>query len=247
MLLTTFELLVKKIAPPQLTAPFNRLVVQGYFLTVSNLDLTKDIAFNLRLTIPSDDLADPNEIAVDREFVRQNLNISPANHTVVYDINGLNNFSQLLGGTGLAPFKRYNTTKIILKKGQTVSVQILPNVSGQSFTTSNTFSGNPLDYNLTIRQKMEIRGFVEILQAFPAVAEPKEYNLPPIDVLISAEIRGTFFPNALPAEQDYDQINYSLPIADGKSRVTLAAAIKSLPNLSDTASVEAIKTNIIKS
>lgn len=226
MLLTTFELLVKKIAPPSVTNPFNRLVVQGYFLTVSNLDLTKDIAFYLKFTIPSDDLTYPIEIAVDRELVQQNKNVTPANHIIAYDINGINNFSQLSGG-GLAnqPFKRYYSTKIILKKGQTVSVQLLPNISYPLI-----FTAPKPDYDLFTRGKMEIRGFVEIFQAYPSVNEPLQYILPAINVLVSAEIRGTFFPDqSLPlADQDYDQINYSLPIADGKSRITLDGISKEI-------------------
>ena len=231
MLLTTFELLVKKIAPPDVTAPFNRLVVQGYFLTVSNLDLTKDIAFYLKFTIPSDDLTDLNEITVDREFVRQNVNKAPANHIIAYDINGINNFSQLSGGgPPNQPYKRYYSTKIILKKGQTVSVQLLPNAGQQSFNNSNIFTDPPPSYNLFIRSKMEIRGFVEIFQAYPSVNEPLEYVLPAINVLMSAEIRGTFFPNqSLPlAVQEYDQINYALPIADGKSKITLDGISKEI-------------------
>ncbi|WP_298140074.1 hypothetical protein [Flavobacterium sp.] len=221
MLLSTFELLVKKIAPANVVAPFNRTVVQGYFLTISNINLTRDITFNLVLTIPSDDLVDMNEIAVDREFVRQNANITPANHIVAYDINGVNNFSQLSGGFGTNPYKRYVTSKITLKKGQTVSVQILPNIANSSFTTNQIFTGNPVNYNLAIRSKMEIRGFVEIFQAFPT--NKFGQSLPATDILVNAEIRGTFLDSDPVNGEDYDQINYSLELASGKSLTTLAA------------------------
>jgi hypothetical protein len=221
MLLSTFELLVKKIAPANVVAPFNRTVVQGYFLTISNINLTRDITFKLVLTIPSDDLLDMNEIAVDREFVRQNANISPANHVVAYDINGVNNFSQLIGGAGTNPYKKYSTTKITLKKGQTVSVQILPNIANSSFTANQSFTGNPLDFNLAIRSKMEIRGFVEIFQDFPTNRIGQ--SSPATDVLVNAEIRGTFLDLDPTNGEDFDQINYSLAIASGKSLTTLAA------------------------
>jgi hypothetical protein len=222
MLLSTFELLVKKIAPANVVAPFNRTVVQGYFLTISNINLTRDVTFNLVLTIPSDDLLDMNEIAVDREFVRQNLNITPANHVVAFDINGINNFSQLGGGAGTNPYKKYNSTKITLKKGQTVSVQILPNIANSSFTANQTFTGNQQDFNLVLRKKMEIRGFVEIFQAFPSNNSIGQ-SLPATDVLVNAEIRGTFLDLDPSNGEDFDQINYTLPLASGKSLTTLGA------------------------
>jgi hypothetical protein len=57
MLVSTFELLVKRIAPlappgpsNPVNAPFRR-VVQGYFLIVTNLDLTRTASFALRITI----------------------------------------------------------------------------------------------------------------------------------------------------------------------------------------------------
>ena len=240
MLLSTFELLVKKIAPANVVATFNRTVVQGYFLTISNINLTKDVTFILQLTIPSDDLMDTNEIAVDREFVRQNANITPANHIVVYDINGLNKFSQLGGGIGTNPYKKYSTTKITLKKGQTVSVQILPNIAGSSFTANQIFTGNPLDYNLAIRNKMEIRGFVEIFQAFPSNNSIGQ-SLPATDVLVNAEIRGTFLDSTPTDGEDFDQINYTLPLASGKALTTLAAISNDIGNIKNEIDLNNIK------
>jgi hypothetical protein len=222
MLLSTFELLVKKIAPATITQTFNRTVVQGYFLTISNINIARDVTFSLKLTIPSDDLADPNEIAVDREFVRQNANITPANHIVAYDINGVNNFSQLGGGFGTLPYKKYGTTKITLKQGQTVSVQILPNIANSSFTSNTTFSANATSYDLIIRNKMEIRGFVEIFQEFPT-SNTINQSLPATDVLVTAEIRGTFLDSTPTDGEDFDQINYTLPLASGKALTTLPA------------------------
>ena len=230
MLLSTFELLVKKIAPPEIAAAFNRTVVQGYFLTISNVDITRDIAFFLKLTIPSDDLNDLNEIKVDREFVRQNANISPANHSVVYDINGVNNFSQLKGGTGTEVYKEYLTESITLKKGQSLSLQILPNIAQKSINSNSVFTGNQIDFNLNIRSKMEIRGFVEIFQAYPNTVIGFNtligYSLPAINLLVTAEIRGTFLDAPLfrqDIDLDFDQINYTLPLASGSSLVNVAA------------------------
>ncbi|MCC5649536.1 hypothetical protein LC609_06705 [Nostoc sp. XA013] len=38
MLVSTFEILVKSQLPPELKSPLSRKVIQGYFLTLSNLN-----------------------------------------------------------------------------------------------------------------------------------------------------------------------------------------------------------------
>jgi hypothetical protein len=237
MLISTFELLVKKIAPANVTAPFNRIVVQGYFLTISNVNLTRSVTFNLVLTIPADNPQDPVETPFDREFIRQNANVSPSNHIVAHDVNGINIFSQLTGGSGTLPYKKYSTTKITLRAGQSVSVQVLPNIARNSFTANQVFSGNAADFDLISRSKMEIRGFVEIFQVLP---NNLIGNLPATDVLITPEIRGTFLDLNPQNGEDFDQINYSLPLASGKALNTLAAVtgiqefISSVPNRFNT-------------
>jgi hypothetical protein len=72
MEISTFEILTKSIAPaipgaPELI-PVARRIVQGYFLTISNLeaiDLRYRIEFTVSLPVP----ADPNKILLNNAFL----------------------------------------------------------------------------------------------------------------------------------------------------------------------------------
>ena len=78
---STFELLVKPIAPRgPIPLPFRgvaRRVVQGYFLTITNL-LRQDIRFRFRFRSSA-----PNPDNLDRRLSRNNVNL-------LYDIAGNN-------------------------------------------------------------------------------------------------------------------------------------------------------------
>ncbi len=82
MEISTFEILAKPIAPvkgiPPELLPVARRVVQGYFLTISNLeaiDLLYRIEFTVSLPVP----ADPNKILIDKK-----------NTFLVVDVEGAN-------------------------------------------------------------------------------------------------------------------------------------------------------------
>jgi hypothetical protein len=211
MLVSTFELLVKRIAPlipPGLSNPANapfRRVVQGYFLIITNLNPGRTANFFLRFTIPSLSPLDP--AAFDREIVLG----ANANVRTGYDVAAQNNVSLPLNASTATPsVKRFNTGRFSVGPLQTVSVNLLPNL------------GNPA---VLTNESLEVRGSAELLQAYTTFQEFIN-GVPATDVLLSAEIRGTFLDNDYPnnmvgTELDFDQINYGLPLASGNGRNTV--------------------------
>lgn len=211
MLVSTFELLVKRIAPlapggvgNPVNAPFRR-VVQGYFLIITNLNPSRTANFFLRFTIPSLPAGNPG--AFDREI---DLSGDP-NVRTGYDVAAFNNVPLALSPAGgTADFKRFRTVRFSAGPLQTVSVNLLPNL------------GNPA---VLTNENLEVRGSVELLQAYISFQDFLN-GVPATDVLLSAEIRGTFLDNDYPnnmvgSELDFDQINYGLPLASGNGRNTV--------------------------
>jgi hypothetical protein len=199
---STFELLVKPIAPraplpPNLRAVARR-VIQGYFLTITNLQERNDIRFNIRFTCSA-----PNPDNLDRRF-------TPSNVDLLYDIAG-DNLS--------LPFVAFppnasppNTSVLIgafnLPAQQTASVKLLPSLT-------SALLNNP-------EPNFEIRGYVELIIPINSLLfEPQVDE--PVEVLLQPEIRGTFLPNDLgtSANADFDQINYSLIPANGQALNTI--------------------------
>lgn len=112
MEISTFELLVKRIAPPPAPLDVARRVVQGYFLTVTNLEfrpLTFRIRFNISRPNP---LGDP-----DRTLF--------GNVGLFYDIAGANDPISLSGNATSTTFGG----TFVLPARQTASLQLLPNAS----------------------------------------------------------------------------------------------------------------------
>ncbi|NDJ20721.1 hypothetical protein GS682_03495 [Nostoc sp. B(2019)] len=110
MEITTFELLVKRIAPPPAPANLARRVVQGYFLTITNLE-SKDLTFRVRFNISR-----PNPIDPDRTLFN--------NVDLLYDIAGANIPLPLSGGVNSTVFGG----SFVLPARQTASLQLLPKI-----------------------------------------------------------------------------------------------------------------------
>lgn len=112
MEISTFELLVKRIAPPPAPQAVARRVVQGYFLTVTNLEF-KPLTFRIRFNISKPNPAgDP-----DRTLF--------GNAGLFYDIAGANDPIPLSGNANSTIFGG----TFVLPARQTASVQLLPNAS----------------------------------------------------------------------------------------------------------------------
>jgi len=109
MEISTFELLVKRIAPPPAPQDVARRVVQGYFLTITNLEfkpLTYRIRFNISKPNPA---GDPDRTLFNNVILAD-------------DIAGANNLIPLSGGANSTVFGGTFT----LPARQTASVELLP-------------------------------------------------------------------------------------------------------------------------
>ncbi|MBE9010860.1 hypothetical protein IQ250_11645 [Pseudanabaenaceae cyanobacterium LEGE 13415] len=202
MEVSTFELLVKRIAPrmalPPVQQPVARRVVQGYFLTVSNLE-SIDLRYRLEFRISLPD--NPTQTDAMTRLLEGNT-------ALIIDIAGANSVLSL---TRVGTSGRYISQEFVIPAQKTASIQLLPDVA--RFASQD----NPM---------LEIRGFVSLLlpRVFGGSAIENVLGRPqsprPVRVLLNAEVRGTFLPNdfpANPASTDFDQINYSLALASGRA------------------------------
>lgn len=208
-LLTTFELLVKRIAPTPggpanpSNAPFRR-VVQGYFLTIAYIPDNNSAALSVRMrfttNIVSDNLLDPNN-RLYRGLTGTTL--ANSNHSFVVDNAGAQVATLLTALAPLATSQPFQSTPFTIQPGQTISAALFPNV------------GNPF---VLSAENLAVRGYAEI---------ETENGQPSNDqLLISAEQRGTLLDNDYPVFNnadilDFDQISYSLPLAGGRALIRI--------------------------
>lgn len=218
MLVSHFELLVKRIAPlsgvPAVDAPFRR-IVQGYFLTISNLD-TRTVNLRLRTTIP---IGSP---AFDRELVPFiSTTTTPVfNVQTGFDVASNNNVNLGFAQTTSIPHaKRFRTVSFAIKPNETVSVNLLPYIPD---TLSNA--------------NFEVRGYAELIQQ-PVGLRQILFGVPAAKLLVSAEYRGTVLDNDYPTfstsnDLDFDQIAYAMPLAMGQASgvVEAVSGIAITPN-----------------
>jgi len=188
MEISTFELLAAPIAPviglPPALLPVARRVVQGYFLTISNLEAI-DVQYRIDFTISLPVPADPNKILLNNAFL-------------VVDVEGINTTIPLT-----QPRRQPKVYQgfFTIPAHKTASVQLLP-ILPQVLTPG----------------LLEVRGYVSLF----VLERPTRPPIKQIRVLLNPEIRGTFLPNGFPSlppntELDFDQINYTLALASGKS------------------------------
>lgn len=191
MELSTFELLVKRIAPLDGTpavAAVARRVVQGYFLTLSNLEAI-DLTFQLEFFISRPNPPDPDRTLDGRA-------------DAIYDIAGANVPLFLYGNSSSVRF----ATSFRVPAKQTISVQLLP----KPFMFSDL---NP-DFEVRGYVVLSLPALFDI-DSFSFKPQADQ----PVQVLLNPEMRGTFLPNGYPTTLggDFDQINYPLAIATGKA------------------------------
>ena len=191
MEVSTFEILAKPIAPaipsaPELI-PVSRRVVQGYFLTISNLeaiDLRYRIEFTVSLPVP----ADPNKILLNNAFL-------------VVDVEGINTPITLTQQPGKPNVYR-GFFKIPAHK--TASVELLP------LLPASLILGL-----LEVRGYVSL--FLPPRRIFPLPMpqsdKPVKVLLNPE---IRGTFLPNDFPSITKNLPDFDQINYTLAIASGK-------------------------------
>jgi hypothetical protein len=219
MQISNFELLIKRLAPGP-ASQLNRRVVQGYFLTLTNLE-TRPISIVVRVTTSSTGLAAPN---IDRDLIPGQFGAGgfPAgtNGGLIFDnapaaqdnvgLTLLDVSARVNIGLGITNTRVFQTPILsvaglnsvpIIQAKQTVLLTLLPNVALITGAAANN---------------LEIRGHVEIFQLF---------GNEPAKIMVAAEQRGTFLDNDFPTvavgEQDFDQIAYPVMLSEGKSILTI--------------------------
>ena len=218
-IISTFELLVKPIAPrgtlPSEFRGVARRVVQGYFLTITNLS-NLDLRFRLRFTVSSlNNGPNVSGAAGPSSFGSQ--------VDLLYDIAGaenlpLENVRSAGGGPG---FVRLVGDLPSLRGNQTATVQLLPRL-----TRSVLQNENP---------ELEIRGFADVFIPALITNENGSLTVTPqaqqnVPVLLQPEIRGTFIPDNLSDDSiDFDQINYPLMTASGRAFEEIEPATALVP------------------
>ncbi|MEG4851909.1 hypothetical protein QUB10_13450 [Microcoleus sp. B5-D4] len=191
MEVSTFEILTAPIAPvmgipPQLI-PVARRIVQGYFLTISNLeaiDLRYRIEFTISLPVP----ADPNKILLNNAFL-------------VVDVEGSNIEVPLTQQPGKPKVYRAFFT---IPAHKTASVQLLP-------ILPKTLTPGLLEVRGYVSLFVPARSIFPKPQ--PQSKKPVKVLLNPE---IRGTFLPNDFPSATPTSPDFDQINYTLAIASGK-------------------------------
>jgi hypothetical protein len=192
-LVSTFELLVKPQLPPVPAGPLakiNRTVIQGYFLTIANvnyIDVALSVVFTLKFP------TNPGGPSVRPTSFDQFLS--------VVDITGKNLFPGQATQAALKPeiVPRNNKARITftIPGNDTGLLLLQPNILPPS--------------DLLTNPNFEARGYVEIFLSSLSGSDSAT-------VLLTPEHRGTFFKDAAGATPDavnLDQIAYALPISNG--------------------------------
>ena len=197
MEISTFELLAKPIAPvPGLPAnirPVARKIVQGYFLTISNLE-SFPVEYRIEFTIRKPTGQNPNRVL-------------SGNAVIVLDSVNNNQDIELIKDADVGQTENYRAN-FKIRGRNTASFQLLPNLEKVlpasllevrgfvSLFRRRPFSFPPLS-PVKVLLNPEIRGTF-LPKGFPPPLNPP----PPADA-------DTKF--------DFDQINYTLAIASGKA------------------------------
>lgn len=216
MLVSTFELLVK----PQIPAEFDpsgvgRVIVQGYFLTISNLNSFRAA---LKLT-----------------FTATTPSINLDELITLLDISGGNTPSDLSPTSDPRKF----TFRLVLPANDTALLILQPDVTKQEILkNANTELRGYVEVAMSNRVVFPDPPTVPIpIPPFPGPVPgpispvtggtPQEtvmvLNPSQGDFLLTPEQRGTFIPKDLNnPSRDLDQIAYSLPTANGGSLFRLS-------------------------
>jgi hypothetical protein len=207
---STFELLYRPLTPPLPgnTGAIARRVLQGYFLTVSNLDPMNGFRFRIVFRISLPQPADPS-----RTLANNALFIS--------DVAGPGNTFRTSLTNAPSGSNRF-TTEFEVPAGATALVVLLPDITAPGFFTTGP-------------ENIEIRGNValELPCEVPGNAQPGRLTRTrpqagaPARVLLHAELRATYLPEGWPAmrreDLDFDQTATTLTLASGKGANEIAS------------------------
>jgi hypothetical protein len=192
---STFELLFK----PQAPVPNVERVVQGYFLTISNLE-PKEYRYRVEFVVFPPPPGTPNQAFR-----------SPAGNTLTFvDTGGVDNAGgTLTGGLASSTFTPSSGLIRVPAHGSAL-LAVLPSVFP-----------SPLDPTPVVDPVLEIRGYVKISLPALLAFNPlrlKAQSAAPVKVLLTPQQRATFYGAA---NQITDQIQASLPTANGKAQSSI--------------------------
>ncbi len=194
-LVSTFEVLVKPQLPPVgIGATLSRNVIQGYFLTIANVNffpVTISIVFTLRFPVDGGSLPVPP--------------ISFDDFLSIVDIKGENIFPPSIDGQGkLIP-------EIVPQNNKARVTFTLP----ENGTGLLLLQANILKDGLLNTADFEARGYVEIFLSSLSGSDTAT-------LLVTPEHRGTFFRPETASDgsgeiifTNLDQIAYALPVSNG--------------------------------
>ena len=229
--ISTFELLVKRIAPivgnpnNPLNAPFRR-AVQSYFLTISNPNNTP-VILRVRPRFSALQATSPDDIR-DRELFAGPNN----NHVYVYDITGGPENGQVFYRPLRCRTQDFNGNQVHM---------ISDNLFLPQGTTGVFILSPNLDPNTTINladPNFEVRGYIEVVQLrqLIGIINPDgsitfaNLGANPVDLYFTPEIRTLFLDNSYPDIcnrsncLDFDHGAYALPTVPGGARIRLEEA-----------------------
>jgi hypothetical protein len=223
--ISTFEMLFKRLTPlppgtPGTVAPIARRVLQGYFLTITNLE-NADYFYRVTFNISFPDSNDPNKKLFN-------------NHVFITDVAGSNTFVTLAGNANSTRYAR----NVTVPARKTALVTLLPAIPAGGATIDDFFA--------TPNPQLEVRGYVELTLprtgfSFPNNISGTPQSLTPVNVLVTAETRATFLPDNFPSAnpRDFDQVNSPLPLAEGRAQIQIPSDppfFLTLPTESDSES-----------
>jgi hypothetical protein len=190
MLVSTFEVLVKPQLPPVPTlSSLSRKVIQGYFLTIANVNffpVTISVVFTIKFP------QDPGGA------VLRPINFD--DFLDVVDISGVNLFApdpQAVLVPEIVPQNNKARVTFTLPENDTGLLLFQPDIVNKPEILTDA--------------NFEARGYVEIFLS--SLSGSDEATL-----LVTPEHRGTFFKDlkgATPADVGLDQIAYTLPVSNG--------------------------------
>lgn len=227
--ISNFEILVKRIAPTSAGA-VARVVVNGHFLTITNTELDRSVYFSVKYIVGNFivNSAQPTNQDIDRE-----LQIG-TNTSLIFDGGSIDNLpvsATTSRGVNIpgGDYFCVKTQNLRLRAGESGLLTLLPIL-------------NP---NILNRRNLEIRGHILISQENEAtynngtqnIVETNPFVNQNAKVLITSEQRGTFLDEDFLLNRpelllntgarigyDFDQLAYSLPLAEGKSLYTIEGA-----------------------
>lgn len=227
-IISTFELLAKRIGPPNGVppvivnqAPFRKLL-QGYYLTVANPN-NRNLFFQMQAIIPRLNSCSPFTQG-ERELVGGNTSVR--NHVYAYDRTGCATSPIAAPRELLAPMalrsstassRLFATSSLNLRPFETGIINILPEPGAIAANAP----------------QLEIRGYIKIVQPMRLIFTGSSFQFispPPVDLLFTPEIRGTFIddnfaPGSSSANLDFDQSNYALPTSEGGGLITVSEVV----------------------